>query len=119
MIACRFANSPTITSPVFVKPTTDGVLRLPSALGMTVGTPDSRMLTTDFVVPRSIPMALGMSLPPRSSWYRAYELSAEHYAALTRPIGRSHSVATAGHEVVFTQGSDLPGHRPFLLAVTG
>ena len=49
----------------------------------------------------------------------APDLPAAHYAALTRPIGRSHSVATAGHEVVFTQGSDLPGHRPFLLAVTG
>src|SRR5437660_1293470 len=33
MIAWRFAGAPTNRSPVFVKPTTEGVSRLPSELG--------------------------------------------------------------------------------------
>ena len=37
VIAWRLATSPTSTSPDLAKPTTDGVVRLPSALGMTVG----------------------------------------------------------------------------------
>src|SRR5271163_342194 len=60
VIACRFATSPTSTSPDFANPTTEGVVRPPSALGMTVGSPPSRTLTTEFVVPRSIPTAFGM-----------------------------------------------------------
>ena len=38
----------------------------PSALGMTTGSPASRTLTTELVVPRSIPTALGMGVPPYS-----------------------------------------------------
>jgi hypothetical protein len=64
VIAWRFATSPTRTSPDFEKPTTDGVVRFPSALGMTTGSPASRTLTTELVVPRSIPTALGMGVPP-------------------------------------------------------
>src|SRR5689334_11638205 len=60
VIAWRFATSPTRTSPVFEKPTTDGVVRAPSALGITVGSPASRTETTELVVPRSMPTALGM-----------------------------------------------------------
>jgi hypothetical protein len=60
VIAWRLATSPTSTSPDLAKPTTDGVVRPPSALGMTVGSPASSTLTTEFVVPRSIPTALGM-----------------------------------------------------------
>jgi hypothetical protein len=41
-------------------PTTDGVVREPSAFGMTTGSPASRTLTTEFVVPRSIPTAFGI-----------------------------------------------------------
>ena len=37
-----------------------GVVREPSALGMTMGSPASSTLTTELVVPRSIPTALGM-----------------------------------------------------------
>jgi hypothetical protein len=37
--ACRFASWPTSRSPVFVKATTEGVVRLPSAFAMTVGLP--------------------------------------------------------------------------------
>src|SRR6476646_12273209 len=60
VIAWRLATSPTSTSPVFENATTDGVVRFPSALGMTTGSPASRTETTEFVVPRSIPTALGM-----------------------------------------------------------
>src|SRR6185437_6745234 len=62
--ACRLATSPTSTSPDFAKATTDGVVRAPSAFAMTVGSPPSRTATTEFVVPRSIPTARAMVLPP-------------------------------------------------------
>src|SRR6266511_4018411 len=60
VIAWRLATSPTRTSPVLENATTDGVVRAPSALGMTTGSPASRNETTEFVVPRSMPTALGM-----------------------------------------------------------
>src|SRR5260370_24408474 len=60
VMAWRLATSPTSTSPVLEKPTTEGVVRAPSALGITVGSPASRTLTTELVVPRSIPTALAM-----------------------------------------------------------
>src|SRR5580692_10000643 len=63
-MAWRLATSPTRTSPDFENPTTDGVVRPPSALGMTTGSPASKTLTTELVVPRSIPTALGIVLPP-------------------------------------------------------
>ena len=59
-IACRLASWPTSRSPCSVKATTDGVVREPSALGMTVGWPPSTVAITEFVVPRSIPTALAM-----------------------------------------------------------
>ena len=64
VIAWRLATSPTSTSPVFEKATTDGVVRLPSALGMTAGSPASKTATTELVVPRSMPTALDMGVPP-------------------------------------------------------
>src|ERR1700730_9559887 len=54
-MAWRFASWPTSRSPVLVNATTDGVVRLPSAFGMTVGTPPSITAITEFVVPRSMP----------------------------------------------------------------
>ena len=60
VIAWRLATSPTSTSPVFENATTEGVVRLPSALGMTTGSPASSTETTELVVPRSIPTALDM-----------------------------------------------------------
>src|SRR6059058_1487453 len=64
VMAWRLATSPTRTSPPLLKATTDGVVREPSALGMTTGSPASRTLTTELVVPRSIPTALGMCCTP-------------------------------------------------------
>src|SRR4051812_38912412 len=62
--AWRLATSPTSTSPFLAKATTDGVVLAPSALVMTVGSPPSRTLTTEFVVPRSMPTARAILIPP-------------------------------------------------------
>src|SRR5690606_35579616 len=58
--AWRLATSPTSTSPSLPNATTDGVVRAPSALGITTASPASRAETTELVVPRSIPTALGI-----------------------------------------------------------
>jgi hypothetical protein len=62
VMAWRLATSPTRTSPFLEKATTDGVVREPSALGMTTGSPASSTATTELVVPRSMPTALGMGV---------------------------------------------------------
>src|SRR6476620_6364524 len=62
VIDWRLATSPTSTSPVFENATTDGVVRAPSELGMTTGSPASRTATTELVVPRSMPTALAMGV---------------------------------------------------------
>src|SRR2546423_6792702 len=59
----RFATWPTRISPSLVNPTTDGVSRLPSWFAMTVGLPPSTTATTEFVVPRSIPITFAMICP--------------------------------------------------------
>src|SRR6266567_3894123 len=64
--ACRRARLPTSRSPVLVKATTDGVVREPSALGITTGSPPSIEAVTELVVPRSIPTVFGMRLSPRA-----------------------------------------------------
>jgi hypothetical protein len=43
-----------------VNATTDGVVRPPSAFGMTVGSPPSITATQELVVPRSIPIVFAM-----------------------------------------------------------
>src|SRR6478672_2174288 len=62
MIAWRFAAAPTSLSPLLVKPTTEGVRWLPSAFGITRGSPPSKTATTELVVPRSIPTVLGIDV---------------------------------------------------------
>src|SRR5215469_6796280 len=65
--ACRLATCPTNRSPVRVMATTDGVVREPSWLGMTTGSPPCMTATTELVVPRSIPMILLIiPLPPQT-----------------------------------------------------
>src|SRR5262245_41370672 len=56
--AWRLATWPTRRSLDFVKATTDGVVRPPSAFAITVGESPSMTATTEFVVPRSMPMIL-------------------------------------------------------------
>src|SRR6266446_6641209 len=72
VMPCRFATWPTRISPSLVKPTTEAVRRLPSWFAITVGLPPSTTATTEFVVPRSIPMTFAMSLFSNLlSWERA------------------------------------------------
>src|SRR5438876_10091035 len=59
VIACRFAIWPTSRSPASVKPTIEGVVRLPSEFGITTGSPPSMTATQLLVVPRSMPITLG------------------------------------------------------------
>src|SRR3954453_4568767 len=65
VIACRLAICPPSRSPDSVNATIDGVVRLPSELGITTGSPPSITATQELVVPRSIPMTLPMDRLPR------------------------------------------------------
>src|ERR1700746_754206 len=58
VIAWRLATWPTRRSPDLAKATTDGVIRPPSELVMTCGSPASMAATTELVVPKSMPMIL-------------------------------------------------------------
>src|SRR6185295_2733603 len=58
--AWRLATRPTSRSPFLANATTEGVVRNPSAFGMTFGSPPSITATHEFVVPRSMPMTLPM-----------------------------------------------------------
>src|SRR5437588_5402215 len=69
----RRARLPTRRSPDFVNATTEGVVREPSELGMTTGSPPSMTAITELVVPRSIPTVLGMS--SSAVWVFRSELS--------------------------------------------
>src|SRR6185437_10173151 len=60
VIAWRLATCPTSRSPFLVKATTEGVVRPPSALAITLGSPLSITATTLLVVPRSMPMIFAM-----------------------------------------------------------
>ena len=62
--ACRLATWPTRRSPSLVNATTDGVVRAPSWLTMTVGSPPSMTATTELVVPRSMPMTFALICCP-------------------------------------------------------
>src|SRR5690606_33309801 len=64
VMACRRATWPTRRSPSFVNATTDGVVRPPSAFGMTTGSPPSITATTEFVVPSSMPMTFAIRCAP-------------------------------------------------------
>jgi len=58
VMACLFATCPTSLSPVLEKATTDGVVLLPSAFGITTGSPPYITATQELVVPKSIPITL-------------------------------------------------------------
>src|SRR5262245_18648236 len=61
VIAWRLAMAPTRRSPEREKATTEGVVRAPSELGITTGTPPSRTATQELVVPRSMPIVLAIA----------------------------------------------------------
>src|SRR6187399_350533 len=76
------AGWPTSTSPLRANATTDGVVREPSELATTTGSPPSSTATTELVVPRSIPTARAMVVPPEL--VHLLGLSAPH-SRLLRP----------------------------------
>src|ERR671935_617261 len=63
----RRAGAPTSRWPSFVNATTDGVVRPPSAFGITVGSPPSSTPMQLLVVPRSMPIVFAMLGSP-CSW---------------------------------------------------
>src|SRR3982074_599612 len=85
-MACRLATWPTNRSPVFVNPTTEGVVRPPSSFGITFGSPPSITATQEFVVPKSIPIIFAIPRPhsgrtaPQNIFSRAQE---SHLESLT------------------------------------
>src|SRR5580692_3837631 len=60
-IACRRASWPTRRSPCGVNATTEGVVRDPSAFGITVVWPPCVAAITELVVPRSMPTATAIT----------------------------------------------------------
>jgi hypothetical protein len=59
-MAWRLAGSPTLRSPLSTNATTDGVVLLPSLLGITTGSLPSITETHELVVPKSMPIILPM-----------------------------------------------------------
>src|SRR5271155_1126575 len=76
VIAWRLATWPTRRSPDFVIATTEGVVRAPSWLGMTTGSPPCMTETTELVVPKSMPMILLMECAPVSVYAAQRKLAA-------------------------------------------
>src|SRR5215469_7112243 len=74
--AWRLATWPTRRSPVLVMATTDGVVRVPSWLGMTTGSPPCITATTEFVVPKSIPIILLIATFPSFRMRQSLQRSA-------------------------------------------
>ena len=72
VIACRFAACPTSRSPVFVNPTTDGVVRPPSAFAMTTGSPPCMIATHELVVPKSIPITFSAAIVETSYEFKIF-----------------------------------------------
>src|SRR6187431_3277154 len=80
----RRAGAPTSRWPSFANATTDGVVRPPSAFGMTVGSPPSRTAMHEFVVPRSMPMVFAIE---RCSFPDASQM--ENLSQIIASYGRS------------------------------
>src|SRR5215469_12652671 len=89
--ACRRAKLPTRRSPDLVNATTEGVVREPSLLAITVGWPPSMTATQELVVPRSIPIILPIVLTRTS-------------------LGN----LSTGRVIYSRASTESPGHRPDL-----
>src|SRR5438128_7149604 len=108
--AWRLATSPTSTSPFLAKATTDGVVRAPSALGMTVGSPPSSTLTTELVVPRSMPTALAMG--GSSGWSEGDRMDADHCSDGGCPCNRELERLSLNFPFVHSSGAHRRLDRP-------
>src|SRR3990170_4537416 len=99
--ACRLAACPTRTSPPFPIPTTEGVSRFPSSLMMILGSPPSITATTEFVVPRSIPMIFAIFILSSLRWVLPKPLqSAQHFfdeAGQYPPVHRLRDISDHPH----------------------
>jgi len=71
VMACLLAICPTSLSPLSVTATIEGVVRPPSALVMTLGSPASMIDTHELVVPKSIPIILLIFYTPLYLDFRA------------------------------------------------
>src|SRR6185436_10335007 len=113
VMAWRLATWPTSRSPVLVKATTDGVVRWPSALGITVGFPPSMTATHELVVPRSMPMILPIVLSFRYDDFGVLQVPALELVTLLNhvddPVFRD-GVALLLHERVMHVGIELLAH---------
>ena len=74
VMACRFAGSPTLRSPLSMNATTEGVVRFPSLLGMTTGSLPSMTETQELVVPKSMPIIFPIMLLCNYMFYRLFFL---------------------------------------------
>src|SRR5262249_437612 len=93
--AWRLAIWPTSRSPVSTRPIIEGVVRLPSLLGITTGSPPSITATQELVVPRSIPMTL---LIQRFSWIRL--LGDNHQRGAEQPAVEGVARHHLGHYLI-------------------
>src|SRR5450756_2590109 len=116
--AWRLATLPTRRSPLFENATTDGVVRPPSLLGMTVGSPPSSTAIALLVVPRSMPITLPMKLPPcRVALVGSIKVESETVNFMPRP-GRAETLRSrsrtnvAGGRRCGRQGVRGAGFRP-------
>ena len=65
VMACLLAIWPTRRSPLSETAATEGVVRVPSALARTLGSPPSIMATQELVVPKSIPITFAIVCSPQ------------------------------------------------------
>src|SRR6516162_8053478 len=138
-MAWRRAIWPTSRWPSLVNATTDGVVRPPSSFAITLGSPPSMTATTEFVVPRSMPMTRPILRSPEiccgnGRFYARTEVGGNVEAGdcLSSKVEEGHradpddEVALLVHEAVapealpedaqadlvvaLAQAHDLPGH---------
>src|SRR4051812_12246724 len=99
--AWRLATVPTSRSPPWVKATTDGVVRPPSAFSITVGSPPSRTAMHEFVVPRSMPIVLAIRDAPYKDLSRG---DADYNRSGTSGEGRIRRTPAGGRDTSGARG---------------
>jgi hypothetical protein len=95
-MACLLAGSPTFRSPDSVKATIEGVVRLPSLLGITTGSFPSITETHEFVVPRSIPIIFPIFLYFFSDYYLNFNVTACNVQSLCQMEFEANACFMAG-----------------------
>src|SRR3989304_9376307 len=123
----RLATWPTRRSPDLAMATTEGVVRPPSALGMTTGSPPSITALAEFVVPRSIPIALGMGrylfFRLATDWHRWFTDCLTNSLGMGRHSfwgaiaeGQALACRLSGSPPSMTAMAELAGPRPIPMA---